>query len=266
MKAPGSVEDLRETLQDRETCQRMATFFCDKLEAALKDEGWPDGATSRAMTASRTISERNINLVFDVCESPIEVVMFNSLVMTDLRNGPVSLAFMAKFSDFLNDIANYADWFKHVEASVKKWAALRRKKRPELVEWMRTEVSRYKGGYDDEAHYWAVTTATDVLCNVGGMTQLVLQPGFPKLLDGKKGIRADAAAWSMKNAEQRLVIECDGFDYHSDRQKFTADRQRDRALALQGFRVVRYSGSEIMANPFIASTSLYEQLQMDGAA
>jgi very-short-patch-repair endonuclease len=39
--------------------------------------------------------------------------------------------------------------------------------------------------------------------------------------------------------EQRLVVEIDGYAYHSDRQAFERDRSRDATLAAHGYRVIR---------------------------
>jgi len=50
--------------------------------------------------------------------------------------------------------------------------------------------------------------------------------------------------------DHRLVVEVDGHEYHN-RTKTQAehDRCRDRALTLQGWRVVRFAGSEVYAAP-----------------
>lgn len=51
--------------------------------------------------------------------------------------------------------------------------------------------------------------------------------------------------------QKKMVIECDGHDFH-DRTKEQArkDRERDRALQSFGYRVYRYTGSEIWSDVF----------------
>lgn len=45
---------------------------------------------------------------------------------------------------------------------------------------------------------------------------------------------------------RKIAIECDGYDYHKDPEKFKKDKIRERALKSVGWKdVVRYSGSEI---------------------
>ena len=45
---------------------------------------------------------------------------------------------------------------------------------------------------------------------------------------------------------ERLVIEVDGYAYHSDPEAFEADRRRDARLSAHGYRVLRFSYRQIM--------------------
>lgn len=49
--------------------------------------------------------------------------------------------------------------------------------------------------------------------------------------------------------EGRLVVEVDGFAYHSDRQRFAADRRRDAALQAMGYRVLRFTWVDVVTRP-----------------
>jgi len=46
--------------------------------------------------------------------------------------------------------------------------------------------------------------------------------------------------------DPKLLIYCDGFQYHYDRETVIKDRQQDRMLQMMGFKVLRYTGSEIV--------------------
>ena len=48
---------------------------------------------------------------------------------------------------------------------------------------------------------------------------------------------------------QRLIVELDGFEYHSSREAFEADRRRDRDLQLRGYDVLRFADSELDESP-----------------
>lgn len=45
---------------------------------------------------------------------------------------------------------------------------------------------------------------------------------------------------------ERLVIEVDGYAYHSDPEAFEADRRRDARLSARGYRVLRFSYRQVM--------------------
>jgi very-short-patch-repair endonuclease len=59
-----------------------------------------------------------------------------------------------------------------------------------------------------------------------------------------KGLEVDCV-W----LPQRLVVELDGYAFHGDRRSFERDRQRDAALQLGGYRVVRVTHRRLAHEP-----------------
>lgn len=57
------------------------------------------------------------------------------------------------------------------------------------------------------------------------------------------------------------VLECDGHDAHATREQRTADAQRDRYLTEHGYRVLRFTGSEIWRNPAQCASEALRILQ-----
>ena len=47
----------------------------------------------------------------------------------------------------------------------------------------------------------------------------------------------------------RLAVELDGWETHGDRQAFEEDRRRDGLLAASGWRVVRFTWRQVIADP-----------------
>lgn len=45
--------------------------------------------------------------------------------------------------------------------------------------------------------------------------------------------------------DQKIAIEIDGFDYHSTKKQMARDYQRQRHLEANGWRVIRFTGSEV---------------------
>jgi len=91
---------------------------------------------------------------------------------------------------------------------------------------------------------------------LGDSFHLTIQPRFPTIKIEGKSIRPDIYFWVPNRPHINIVVECDGFDYHSDKVRFTNDRQRDRTLTSMGYEVLRFSGSEIFRNPFGVSAEL----------
>ncbi|TCL74207.1 uncharacterized protein DUF559 [Hydrogenispora ethanolica] len=60
----------------------------------------------------------------------------------------------------------------------------------------------------------------------------------------------------------RLIVECDGHDFH-ERTKAQAryDRRRERRLKASGYEVIRFTGSEIVADPYKCVTETMELMK-----
>lgn len=59
-----------------------------------------------------------------------------------------------------------------------------------------------------------------------------------------------------------LVIECDGHDFHEKtKAQVQRDKKRDRDLQISGYRIMRFSGSEIFKNPGKCAREVKDFLQ-----
>jgi very-short-patch-repair endonuclease len=50
-------------------------------------------------------------------------------------------------------------------------------------------------------------------------------------------------------ADQRLVVETDGWETHGTRRQFERDRRRDQRLQAAGWRVVRFTWWQVTDEP-----------------
>ena len=66
--------------------------------------------------------------------------------------------------------------------------------------------------------------------------------------------------WHPKT-KLKLIIECDGFAYHKDKQTFENDRQRDRLFLYENYKTMRFAGSEIIKNPINCAIELTDFLR-----
>ena len=60
---------------------------------------------------------------------------------------------------------------------------------------------------------------------------------------------------------ERVVVEVDGYRYHSDRAAFRADRAKDRYLGQRGLTVVRLADDELDADPRAVAASVLARLR-----
>lgn len=67
--------------------------------------------------------------------------------------------------------------------------------------------------------------------------------------------------WDHKKAPIRLVVECDGHDFHEKtKEQVARDKQRERYLTSDGCHILRFSGSEIWRDPLKCARSVYDTL------
>lgn len=100
----------------------------------------------------------------------------------------------------------------------------------------------------------------------------LLQAATPGLFNGQHTIFAqkqvDVAGWradfvfnvystwdraegeARKPGWDRLIVECDGHDFHErTKEQATRDRERDRAAQMAGMEIFRFTGSELWRDP-----------------
>lgn len=74
------------------------------------------------------------------------------------------------------------------------------------------------------------------------------------------GYKVDLLIWfAVGKARGGLAIECDGHAFHErTKEQAAKDRKRDRDLLVAGYPVMRFTGSEIYADPVQCASQVYE--------
>ena len=67
-------------------------------------------------------------------------------------------------------------------------------------------------------------------------------------LDIKPQVQINEYRVDFANEKLKVVIEIDGHQFHSSKEQIRRDLQRQRSLEMCGWRVHRFSGSEVYAN------------------
>jgi very-short-patch-repair endonuclease len=61
-------------------------------------------------------------------------------------------------------------------------------------------------------------------------------------------------------AKQRLIVEVDGYAYHTHRAAFERDRARDQRLIAAGYRVIRVTWMQLRDRPIETIASIVKAL------
>lgn len=64
--------------------------------------------------------------------------------------------------------------------------------------------------------------------------------------------------------EHKTLIELDGHDYHKTKEQRTSDAKRDRYLEKEGWRVIRFTGSEVWRDPVACAYSVRDIIIANG--
>ena len=66
------------------------------------------------------------------------------------------------------------------------------------------------------------------------------------------------------NVEAKIVIECDGHDFHErTKEQAERDRSRDRVLTTMGWTVLRFTGREIVRDPMACVISVGDAIRAE---
>jgi very-short-patch-repair endonuclease len=77
--------------------------------------------------------------------------------------------------------------------------------------------------------------------------------------DGQNRYRVD---FMVEHATMgvKIAVECDGFEYHETPEAATRDKARDRFIQAAGIPVLRFTGSEIWAQPYTCAREVANAL------
>jgi hypothetical protein len=259
---PLRMEQIRDVLSSRE---KSRDFYCDFVEQSYPAETLESKEEQEMALALRGFIRETfaaeLEWIEQASESPIEQ-MFCAAVLLIAR---IKYFNLLRFTPPVGDgLSNYrqevCDWIQTTmewEQEAEKQAG----SAAEITEFLDFLVEQGKMSEDERSglmFYRGVYLAM----GYKDAFHLTQQSPLPSTatVDGH-GVRPDLYVWLPLDDSFNLLIECDGYAYHKDRQSFTSDRRRDRALKALGYEVLRFSGLEIHANPLQAALDLVEYLK-----
>jgi len=250
------LEELRQILLDSKEFTQLAYHFVG-MNIEL-DNRCQNPSLERFFRKSvETLVSRNIFSVFEESGSPIETIFINSLIIEFIKTDLLGLVSHHIEKDAETEINELRDNITTYRKSQERFTE--HNPNNSITEYHENDrmsgkdlgkkvnnILGFQPGYE---HF-----------QLENSFHMALQPKFPKIKINRKSIRPDMLFWIPSSPDIRLIVECDGFKYHSDKAKFTSDRRRDRALQAKGYQVLRYSGSEIYNDPIGTAKDLIEVL------
>lgn len=244
-----------------EAIEHAVALLCEAVDDREVSEAEPDSDPTRCerlvREMLRTLYRGSVVAVFTHAESEIERRFLNAMLLGFLISDPFGLVIVAPKRDAPAWIANQREAFSAVRELQRQ---IRAGGHPpgsfdRYVDYL---VASHGLAQEEADGYRAVHTFGEF---VGGAFHLIMQPGFPRVRVADRSIRTDGLVYVPDDPAVQVVLECDGYAWHGNPQSFTRDRQRDRALLLAGYQVLRFSGSEVMRDPVSVSAEFAGALQ-----
>ena len=248
--------ELRKVLLDRTQFAELASGFVNKVCEDDPDEDPEFNEVYKL--ALNSVVEENIENVFSASGSPIETIFLNSLILGFIKVDSLGLVVHPVYNDTEKEIEQFIEQYEKFKKFI-LWYENKYSSFSGMNDFLDLEVK--KGNMpQEERDCIARLVLRYHMLPLHNSFHLTLQPKFPNIKIDGKTIRPDILLWIPEQPELKIVVECDGFDYHSDREKFTSDRKRDRALQAKGYQILRYSGTEIYRNPAGVTADLAQHL------
>lgn len=247
-------KELREILQDPEKFWHLAMEFA--IQFGEPGDNKKFGEFFRY--SLETVIKQNADYVFSLSESPIETIFLNSLILVFIKSDSPGLAVHRTFNDTEKELKKFRALFAHFKSFL-AWCEERSLDFTQIIEFLDNGLKAEKMD-QSEREYFDLLLSRYYLLPLEDSFHMTLQPEFPNMEIDGKSIRPDIYFWIPTKPNINILVECDGFDYHSDKGEFSSDRKQDSALQQRGYEILRYSATEIAKNPASASFDLFQRL------
>lgn len=203
----------------------------------------------------------NAECVFNNCQSPIERMFLNSLMLLFLRNRMPCLFVTAPFFDTEFELARFRKHYEIIDGLIESYKEVTSDN--ELIYFeKRLKEKQEKGDFSEEEIIDILSYRHLRKTFEFNSYHITPQAAFPDFKIDNRSIRTDFFIWVPNDPSVKIIVECDGFEFHNTKASFINDRKRDRLFQLKGYRVIRYSGSELYNDPVETSSNLFDLLKV----
>jgi hypothetical protein len=237
------VKKIRKIFIDKELTK---IFFQDLMDAISKKLDVDHCSRNKLFYKNRQkYTLETLDILFECCESPIEKIFLNTILIYFLYQS----AYFLYQPLFASSSSNTSTTIKKIKSKYQESIFVCQEFDKE---WDDNDPLK---GVFEIMYFQEARLDTHRYNNY----HFIIQPQFPDLIIQNRSIRADLLIWKPSN-DFKLIVECDGYKYHSDEESFSRDRKRDRLFKLHGYEVFRFSGKEICNEPYKCSKDLFDYL------
>lgn len=253
------LEEWRHHFTDRQRAALLFDTLTEKFHKTLIDkhsnyinaESW----NKAFRYLLQIVINNNLNIIFKHAESEIEQIFLNALNAASFSGNP----FMIIFTPPLPSATASARYFSLLNKAIdeKHQKFISKTGKGDLSDFVEYLSLSLNDASESDLHYSLLFLVTIYrVFPYDKAFHLTLQPSLEDIIINGKSIRPDVFVWIPSKPSFKLIIECDSWTYHSDKQAFSGDRARDRALQREGFQVMRFSGQQIFHDPFGSAIEL----------
>jgi very-short-patch-repair endonuclease len=253
---PSTLDSLRIMLLDDRAFERLLDRF---LRKAVAERSPQDADLGRIYKNSlRTTARENALHIAKAARSSLERTFVRSVVLACLWNDGLGLVSYPTGADAPSEIAQF-------RKTLSRFAELRGRHRRTVSKtdfsvFLDQEAAAGRIGWE-ERRTIAPLVAKYRFRRLDTRFHMTMQARFPQIKANNRPVVADIYFWVPMRPDINIIVECDGFAFHSSEEKFTSDRRRDRMFTARGFDVMRFSGLEVSDDPVKVAQELVAYLE-----
>ena len=218
-------------------------FVMEFLDAVCFPNKASDSLEEQRRSVTRQLYKENLDVVFQVAKSRTEKMFLNALLLQNILFGSYFIKYTGPIQPVektINDIRNNYFYIMNL------WQGFQdvNGSDEEGTKFLDYIFNSPDLSSEDKDLIFFNMFYMHALKHIN-VFHISLHCYFDEVTVAEQPICPDLLIWVPSRPEFKLVVECDEFQYHSDRKAFTNDRERDRFLRDNDFQVLRFSDHEI---------------------
>ncbi len=261
---PEILESLRHDLRDRAGTAALVRRFVDYAVNTRQETAADGGLGAPAIEALRagleTLYPQAVDTVFQHAESDVEKVFLNATILLFLYADPLGLIVQPPCPDAREVMTQYREHFREM-LEVDRLAGTGPGSNGSgflsLIERLTHAGEITREQHDELERDYTYTHGLGWF----HAFYLSFQPRFPDLKLDARHLRPDLLVWRLDDDKFNVIVDCDGYRYHTGDQARTVNRRRDRLLRAAGFALLSLPGADILRDPVNVSVDFFNYLQ-----